>query len=940
MIIKRIIAGMVSLILGVTSMCAQQLNMADTLPFDPEVKVGKLKNGLTYYLRHNESQKGLADFYILHNVGSIQEEDSQDGLAHFLEHMAFNGTKNFPGKSMISWLESVGLQFGTNINAATGMEMTYYMLSQVPLKRESIIDSTLLILHDWSHFISLEDEEIDKERGVINEERRQRNNASFRASRKAAPVFYNHTRYADRDMLGTEEFLKTFSSQQLRDYYHRWYRPDLQAIIIVGDIDVEQVAEKIKNMMADIPAPTNPEPKAIIPIPGNTEPLMTVITDPEFTESSASLYIKREAFPVEYNNRVGVYKMDLLLNAALSMANMRFTEMAQAVAPFRGAQLVNNPVSSTTEAVGLHVSSAKENLPLAFEAAYTELERIRRYGFTAPELETFKTSILRSAKYGFENASRRDNESYVWECINHYSKNKPVLSAKHEWAVLQLLVSQMKLEEVNELLSVLLSQSNNVLVTLVPEEVGLVVPTTEQMASIMAKVRGTELKPYEIKVIDKPLISDEESIIPGKVVKTEEGIYGSTEWTLNNGIKVFVKPTNYSPSQVSMSAYADGGLSMVDDADYFTTQNLIPLINMSGLGDFDVIDLKKVIGTKVAMATPTISRFSTGISGGAAKSDVETMLQLTYLYFTNPKMSRDKFDRMMQTSRRKIELTKTSVDYIFQEKMNVAIYGEEDNVRTQPPTVKTLDAIDFDRMDDIYNQFFCDAAGNYTFYFLGDIDLNQLQPWVEKYLGSLPVGTQKLSWHDDMVRAHKGETKKRFEVPMQTPQSTVFYNYTGDIAYNQENTLLMAMLSSCLQTRYLETIREDKGGSYGVTVNGSLSRLPVQAYTMSVSFKTNPEMADELAQIVDDELRKMAENGPNRAEVDKNLSYWLKTRPDAMKNNGVWLTLMQNYNAWGEDWNTDYEAVIKNITPERVREFAQKIVSDGNVVKIIMDPAK
>lgn len=938
--IKRILPGLLSLLLGTTAVTAQQLNMADTLPFDPDVKVGKLDNGLTYYLRHNEKEKGLADFYILHNVGSIQEEDSQAGLAHFLEHMAFNGTKNFPGSSMVNWLESIGLQFGTNLNAATGMEMTYYMLSQVPLKRESVIDSTLLILHDWSHFIALEDDEIDKERGVINEERRQRNNAFFRAGRKAAPVYYNHSRYADRDMLGTEEFLKTFPSEELRAYYRRWYRPDLQAVIIVGDIDVALVEAKLKNMMADIPAPVNPEPKTIIDIPGNVEPLMTVITDPELTESSASLYIKRQAFPVEYNNRVGVYYMDLLLNAALSMANTRLTEMAQAVAPFRSAQLVNNPISFSTEAVGFHVSSTRGNLPLAFEAAYSELERIRRFGFTAPELEYFKTSILRGAKYAFDNADQRDNEAYVWDCINNYTKNKPVLSAKHEWAVLQILVSQMTLNDVNKLLSTLLTQSNNVLVTLVPEEAGVAVPTTEQMASVMAKVRSSELKPYEMKIIDKPLISNVDSIIPGKVVKTEEGIYGSTVWTLSNGIRVLVKPTSYSPSQVSMSAFAPGGLSMVNDADYFTVQNLIPLVNMSGVGDFNAIDLKKVIGTKVAMAMPTISRFSTGVSGGAAKSDVETMLQLTYLYFTQPQLNREKFEGMLETSRRTIAQSKTSAEYIFREKMNLAIYRDTDNVRTQAPTVETLDKIDFDKMDDLYNQFFCDAAGNYTFYFLGDIDLNELQPLVEKYLSSLPAGTQKLSWHDDRVRAHSGEILERFQVPMQTPQSTVFYNYTGDMAFDQENTLLMGMLSACLQTRYLETIREEKGGSYGVTVNGSLSRQPVQTYTMAVSFNTNPEAVDELAQIVDDELRKMAEEGPNQAEVDKNLSYWLKTRPDAMKNNGAWLTLMQNYQTWGEDWNTDYEAVVKKITPERVQELAKKIVNDGNVVKIIMDPAQ
>ncbi len=918
---------------------AQQLNMASSLPIDSAVRVGKLDNGLTYYLRHNGNPSGMADFYIVYNVGSIQETDTQTGLAHFLEHMAFNGTKNFPGNSMINWLESVGLQFGTNVNGATGMEMTYYNLTQVPLKRPTIIDSTLLILHDWSHYISLQDSEIDKERGVIIEERRQRNNASFRLGRKAAPYIYNKSRYADRDMIGSEEFLKTFSSDSLRTYYQRWYRPDLQAIVIVGDIDVDEVEGKIKKVMADIPAAVNPEAKETIDIPENSQPLVTVISDPEIHSTTASLYIKRKALATEYNNRLGVFNMNLQLNAAIAMANIRLADIASSTPAFSSAQLLNVPLTFNEQVMSLQVTMANDDVPTRFNAAYTELERLRRYGFTASEFEFLKTSLLRSAKYVYETSIQRDNSSLIWDCINNYTKNTPILSADYQWKLTEYFVYHMKLEEVNQLFSTLLTPSNNVLVVMVPEynKDNL---TTNLFTDEMLKVRSAELEPYKVETIDKPLLPEASNIKAGKVVDTQNGKYGSTVWTLNNGIKVIVKPTAFSPSQMEMSAMAQGGLSLVDDKDYFSASTLMPLVSRSGVGEYSNQELKKVLGTKVASVSPSIGRFSSELNGRAAKSDLESMLQLTYLYFRQPRFVRQEFDNMI--SRNRINMTnKTgSADMTFLETMNATIYGDKNNIRTQVPSLDALDKIDYKRMQALYNQFFCDAAGNYTFYFIGDIDTKLLKPLVEKYLGSLKSGKQKMEWHDDKVRTNKGPIEKRFEYPMETPQSTVCYNYSGSITYNQENTMLMAMLSSCLQSRYVKSIREDKGGSYGVTVHGDLSRQPVEAYALSISFKTKPAMVDELVQIVEQELNDIAQNGPVKAEMEKTLSFWKKTRPDGMKNNGAWLTLLKTYENWGEDWNTDFEQFLKKITPKKVQNLAQQIVNDNNVAKIIMDPAQ
>ncbi len=919
---------------------AQQLNMASTLPLDSTVRIGKLDNGLTYYLRHNENPAQMADFYIIYNVGSIQETDTQTGLAHFLEHMAFNGTKNFPGNSMINWLESVGLQFGTNVNGATGMEMTYYNLTQVPLKRKSIIDSTLLILHDWSHFLLLEDAEINKERGVIIEERRQRNNATFRLGRKAAPYIYNKSRYADRDMIGSEEFLKTFSGDSLRSYYDRWYRPDLQAIVVVGDIDVDEVEGKIKAVMADIPAAVNPEPKELIEIPENSQPLVTVISDPEINSVTTSLYIKRKAIPAEYNSRLGVFNMNLQMNAAIAMANIRLADIASTSTAFKSAQVLDVPLTFNDQVISLQVTMPNGDVQDRFKAAYSELERLRRYGFTPSEFEFLKTSLLRSAKYVYENSNRRDNSSFIWECINNYTKNQPILTPEYQWKLTEYFVSKMQLEDVNKLFSTLLTPSNNVLVVMMPENNYVQNPSEEDMVNVMATVRSEELEPYKEEIIDKPLLPEASNIKRGKVVKVEKGEYGSTLWTLNNGIRVMVKPTTYSPSQIEMSATASGGLSVVDDKDYFSASTLMPLISRSGIGDFSNNELKKVIGTKVASVAPSIGRFSSELNGRAAKSDLETMMQLTYLYFTKPRFVQDEFDNMIQRNRANMSNKKGSADMTFLEKMNVAIYGDKNNVRTQAPSEEALEQVSFKRMQALYDQFFCDAAGNYTFYFLGDIDISVLKPMVEKYLGSLKPGKQKLNWRDDMVRPNNGPIEKRFEYPMQTPQSTVFYNYSGSIKYNQENTMLMAMLSSCLQNRYIKSIREDKGGSYGVSVRGDLSRQPVEGYNLSVSFKTNPAMVDELTQVVEAELKDIAENGPDKIDVDKVLSFWKKTRPDGMKNNGAWLTLMKTYNTWGEDWNTDFDQFLKKITPKKVQNLAKQIVNDNNVAKIIMDPVK
>lgn len=935
-ILGQIILGVFLWVMGSGITSAQQLNMGDILPQDTSVRVGKLDNGMRYYLRHNAKSAGLADFYIVYDVGSVQEEDSQNGLAHFLEHMMFNGTKHFPGDSMIRWLESIGMQFGTNLNAATGMEMTYYQLTQVPLKRESIVDSMLLILHDWSGYLALEDKKIDKERGVIVEELRQRNNAQFRVGNKAAASVFGDTRHAHRNMLGTEEFLRTFDPQVLRDFYKCWYRPDLQAIVIVGDFDVNEMEGKLKKVMADIPVAQHPKAKEVIRIPDNATPVVAVITDPEQQTCNANFYIRRAAVPKELNNRVGATYMNMMIHVATAMMNVRFGELAQQEGcPFASARLQNVPLTNTCDALELQVVARGNAIAEAFTSAYGELERVRRFGFTEEELEQVRTGILRGGKYAYETAGEQENGMLVWECINHYVKNVPLMSPRHKWAVTQLMLAkQMTLQQVNELMQQLVSLANNVLVITAPEKEKDALPQTEVWENFFSWVRTVEMEPYRTEKIDRPLLSEE--ITPGRVVKTKKGKYGSTVWMLKNGIRVVVLPTADSPYQIVMNGQASGGLSMVPTEDYYSASMLAQLVSASGVGDFTAEQLRKVLGGKAVSVQPVINRFSTDINGSAAKGDVEAMLQLTYLYFTRPNFDRGRFDMMIAANRMNLENSVNSPDFMMTQMVNKVTYG--DQPRTQIPNEQILAGVDFDKIASWYRNLFTDAAGNYTFYFVGDIDMETFKPLVEKYIGGLPRGRQRLAWKDDGVRVLPGMKEEREEIRMETARSMVSLAYSGEMEYTQQNMMTLGMLSACLQSRYNQVIREEKGGSYGVSVNGVLSRQPIGMYDLKVTFQTNPDVVEELVRVVKDELARIAENGPDLEDLNKHLEYWRKMEAQDTKNVQARLILLQTYYTWGEDWDADRDKLLNAITPEKVQELARRIMTDGNLKEVVVNP--
>ena len=602
------------------------------LPNDPEVKIGKLENGMTYYIRHNDKPAQRAEFYLATNVGAYQEEDDQDGLAHFLEHMCFNGTKNFPGKGILDWLQSIGAEFGRNINASTGFEQTQYMLNNIPIARESIIDSCLLIMHDYSHFVTCDPVEIDAERGVILEERRGRRDAGWRMFEKSLPYYFGDTPYARRTLIGGEEQLKTFKYESLTNFYKKWYNPDMQAIIVIGDIDVNQIENKIKTIFSDIPAPAVPTQKIEYKIPANEEPIFGIITDKEATSSQIELLWKGEPLPMELNNTDIAYSMDMVKAFISIIMRERFSDItSKPNAPFIGAQFGIGKLCNTCEAVSGNVSFKDGEGLKAFNAFLLEIEKLRRYGFTEAEVTRAKENILQAYERAVEAAATRKNAEFVRPIINNFFFNEPILTPETDQQIAQAICSQLNAQVLNQMLPQLLKEQNVLVLFNGPEKEGLVNPTEAELAEVYAAAKNAEIAPNAEETVNEPLL--DASKLKGAAVKKEKtGIYGETVWTLKNGVKVVVLPTDYKKDQVIINLSMDGGKTLISTEDLPSFEDNIWKLFMRncGLSKFSGSALPKMLAGKSAGANPFISNLTHGISASSTPKDIETAFQLLH----------------------------------------------------------------------------------------------------------------------------------------------------------------------------------------------------------------------------------------------------------------------------------------------------------------------
>ena len=937
---RKLFISLVALFVGVAGLFAQ--NPMEQFPLDPEVRVGVLDNGMTYFIRHNEKPKGQASFYIYHDVGAIQEEDDQQGLAHFLEHMAFNGSVNLPGKQMIEKLESIGVQFGYNLNAFTSWDCTEYMIKDCPVTSEENIDLALLILHDWSQFIALQSEEIDSERGVIMEELRTRDGANLRAQNDMLKNLFKGTLYEHRNLIGYLDGLKSFDQQALVNFYKKWYRPEYQALVIVGDIDVDQVEAKIKTLMADIPAsPADAAQKDVIMVPATEEPIVSVFTDPELTQSSVMMFARREALPKEYKNTMIGYSFDLVNSFVTVMMNNRLQEIAQAAdAPFLGGGMDEGSfgICPTMEATMFSATAHEGRINDAFRAVYAEMERMRRYGFTAGEFERAKQEILRWSERQYTNRNDVKNDEYAQRYLDYYAKGTSMMDAETEWQIDQMVINSLTVDVINETYAQIAQPNQNlVILARSPKKEGVVVPTAEELLAIKAEVEASELESYKDNTVIEPLIDKNVKLKGSKVKGTEVNeSLGYTEWTLKNGIKVVVRPSTLKADEVRIQASAKGGCSMLTDEEYYHGQFLGMVMSNSGIGKFNSTELSKQLSGKSAYASVGADQYEHAVNAGGSPKDIETILQLMYLNFTAPRFDQTDLDNLKKMYIPYFTNMEADPDYICSKEFSKTLY--QDHARRQMTSATQIEALNIPMLQTVHSKMF-GYADDFRFVIVGNVDLATLKPLVEKYIGSLPT-SKKVEYKvvDDGVRYPEGGVVNDFRASMQQPKVSVRLVYTGAMEDNAKNRLIVDLLSRALDNRYMVSIREEKGGTYGVSVQGGIDEYPTENYFVGIVFDTNEQLADELVEICDNEIKKIAQEGPLAEDIAKAKEFLQKNYNNVLENNGGWISAITRWYEEGYNYKEQYLDVLESVTANDVKEFAAQLLEDGNRVLVLMRP--
>ena len=913
---------------------AQQQPQMPPIPTDPNVRIGKLENGLTYYIRHNELPENRADFYIAQKVGSILEEENQRGLAHFLEHMCFNGTTNFPGKGIINWLETIGVRFGENLNAYTSIDETVYNINNVPVIRDGIVDSCLLILHDWANDLTLDPKEIDNERGVIHEEWRTGQGAMMRMYEQALPKAFEGSKYGHRLPIGTIEVIDNFPYQALRDYYETWYRPDQQGVIVVGDIDVDKVEAKIKEIFSPIKMPANAPERKYEQVPDNKEPIITIAKDKEQPSTMIYIWHKHPATPNEAKGNIGYLVQNYMFSMISSMMHARLEELRQSAnPPYIQAASGDSDflLAKTTEAfVGMAVSK-DDGIPTALSTLVREIERARKFGFTASEYARAKADYLLMLESAYKERDKMKNNQYVQEYVRHFIDNEPIPGIEMEYTIMNQLAPNIPVEAINSILPQLIKDENIVINIFGPDKEGMVYPTEAEILDILNKTKAEEITAYVDKVSDEPLMK--EAPKAGKIVKTEEGPFGSTALTLSNGVRVVMKNTDFKADEIRMRAFSPGGTSVFGTKEALQIKMLNSVAGLGGLGNFSNVDLEKVLAGKKASVNASVSDLSEGLNGSCSPKDLETMLQLVYLSFTAPRMDNDAFESFKQRTKAAFSNQEADPSMALTDTLQREMYGNHPMAGRIKADM--IDQTDYNRIMEMYKDRFKEA-GDFTFLFVGNINLEEAKPLIETYLGGLPTINRKENYQDIKLDIQKGTRKNLFEKQMETPKATVISIITGDCEYNLKNNLLMTMLSQTMSMVYLETVREKEGASYGVSAYGQLSRGIKDEALFQIYFDTDPAKREKMEQIVMSELQKVAKEGPRPEHLAKVKEFLLKKHIENVKENGYWLGQLNNYYWYNTDMNTNYEQLVNELTVEDVKNFTKALLDQGNIIEVTM----
>ena len=933
---KKLLVAALLFVAGASTTMAQQM---PAIPTDPDVKIGKLDNGLTYYIRHNAWPEQRAEFYIAQRVGSIQENDDQRGLAHFLEHMCFNGTENFKGNDIVKWCETIGVKFGRDLNAYTSIDQTVYNISNVPTTREGIVDSCLLILHDWADGLLLEAEEIDKERGVIHEEWRMRTSAQMRMLERDLPRLYPNSKYGHRMPIGLMEIIDNFKPEVLRAYYEKWYRPDNQAIIVVGDVDVDKVEQKIKNLFGSIKMPANPAAVVAENVPDNKEAIIVVDKDKEMQYSIVELMFKSDPIPDEIKENMQYLVINYMKNACLGMLNDRLAELAQkADCPFLQGSVDYGQylLSKTKDAFEVSVLPKEGQTEAALKAAFIEARRAAQFGFTATEYQRYKSNFISQLDKQYSNKDKRFNSQFVNTYVQNYLAKEPIPSLDDYYQVMKQLAPALPLEAVNELMKGFFEDkdSNMVVLNFNQEKDGAVYPTEASLKKAIDEARATQIEAYVDNVKNEPLITTMPKA--GKIQKEVAGKkFDYKELTLSNGAKVILKQTDLKKDQVILSGEGFGGSSLYGEADFANIKMFDDVIEASGLGNFSHTELEKALAGKIASASLSLSSDRAHISGSSTPADVETMLQLVYLYFTNINKDQESYDNMMKTTELMLKNKLLQPESVFSDSLSLTLTCHDK--RQAPLATEDLKNVSYDRILQMAKEQTSNAAA-FTFTIIGNYDEATIRPLIEKYLGALP-SQKKIVKGKDVEKLFKGEVINDFTRKMETPKAIAVMTWMNDkMDYSLLNVIRTSMVGQILTMIYTEKIREEASAAYSVAAQSGISRDDFRTLTQLLVYcPMKPEKGDIDTKIMKEEVENLAKS-VDAEKLNKVKEYMLKDIDDQAKTNNYWLRQINRLRLFGVDTHTDYKATVQAQTPESIAAFMQEFLKPGNLAEVIMLP--
>ncbi len=916
---------------------AQEINLEgqinEELPVDPNVRKGTLENGLTYYIRQNEKPEDKVELRLVVNVGSMMENEDQQGLAHFLEHMAFNGTKNFAKNELVNYLQTVGVKFGADLNAYTSFDETVYILP-IPSDDEEILDKGIQVLEDWASNITLSAEEIDKERGVVIEEWRLGQGAGQRMRDEWFPVMFKNSRYAERLPIGKKEILESFDYETLRKFYKDWYRPDLMAVVAVGDIDPDAMEKKIRERFGKLKNPPAPREREYFDVPDHEDTYVSVVSDPEAQFTQIQLVYKQD---LETTETVGDFRRDAIYSLYNGMLNRRLSELQESAdPPFLFASTSYGGMVRTKSSYSSFAVVGEEGIERGLKTLLRENERVKKYGFTEGELERYKKTVLNRYETAFKEKDKTESGRYASEYIRNFLSKEPIPGISYEYEFYEKVLPTITLSEVNELAGHWITDNNRVVVVMAPEKEGVTLPSEEEVRSILDEADAEEITAYEDKEVAETFMTDLPAAGSITSSKTLEDV-DATELTLSNGMRVILKPTDFKNDEILIRAYSYGGQSLYGNENKENASNASSIISESGVAEYSPSDMTKMLSGKTVRINPYVGLYNEGINGQSSPKDLETAMQLIHLYFTNPRKDRESFDSFVNKNKMLLQNLMSNPQFYYSDQVNRIL--TQDHPRGGGfPTTEELESIEFEKAFSIFNERFSNA-GDFIFFIVGSFEMETIKPLLEQYLASLPASGENESYKDLGIRPPDGPLEKTVYKGTD-PKSSVTMIYTGETDYDNDEAYYLNALGQVLTNQLIEILREEKGGVYGVGASGRFSQIPFDNYTFRISFPCSPENALDLIAATREAIEKIKKEGVSEKDMTKIKETQLREHKEDLETNSYWMSSL--YSSYYNDLPLDrlgrFEERVKALTSENLQQMAKKYLVDDQYIQIVLMP--